>query len=108
MRRKPTVQSAIKKAASAPRLSMSALCKLLEEGGSKPGNYLPSSGGGGLVICGIGPALPTREQRVKEFTRHLKLMAKRAQKGDAYIVFEVQDDQGDGRGGGEKTLSLAD
>jgi hypothetical protein len=96
MRRKPTVQSAIKKAASAPRLSMSALCKLLEEGGSKPGNYLPSSGGGGLVIC------------VKEFTRHLKLMAKRAQKGDAYIVFEVQDDQGDGRGGGEKTLSLAD
>jgi hypothetical protein len=51
------------------------------------------------VVGGIGPGPMTRDRRIKEFARHLELMAQRAKMGDCYIIFEVQGGQGDARGG---------
>ena len=73
-------------------LSIEEYSRVMREAGSIDGNVHPDSmsGSGGIAIVGIGPAPPTRKGHVKEFTRHLKLMAHRAKKGECYIVFEVK------------------
>ena len=77
-------------------LSIEETLKLLREAGFIDGNA-EDRGGGIVIVGGVRPPspspttpTPTRKGRIKEFTRHLKLMARRAKKGDCYIVFEVK------------------
>ena len=77
-------------------LSIEETLKLLREAGFIDGNA-EDRGGGIVIVGGVRPPspspttpTPTRKGRIKEFTRHLKLMARRAKKGDCFIVFEVK------------------
>lgn len=51
--------------------------------------------GGGFVICGVGPGPMIRERRIREFAHYLKGMTQQAEKGNCYIIFDVQRGQGD-------------
>jgi hypothetical protein len=86
------------------RPSAAEYMKKCVEAGAEDGNKL-SGGGGGLIICGIGPGPMTREHRTEQFARHLKLMHDRAHKeaeGSCFIIFDTRRPDGGQAGGSKK------
>ena len=86
---KAKAKSAAATTAKEKPLSADEYMKQMLAAGAENGNESDSSGG--IAIVGIGPPPPTRKGRVKEFTDHLSLMARRAKDGDCFTIFEVKD-----------------